>query len=68
LDPIEMGWKREDWIYPTQVGSSGGLKLIWKLTFEFHKRWRISWLAEWLPFSQDGLCSVEFIWKRFRKS
>jgi hypothetical protein len=38
-------------------------RLLWtrSWTFGFHKRRRISWLAEWLSASQERLCSVELL-------
>jgi hypothetical protein len=31
------------------------------MNFGFHKRWGISWLAEWLSASQEGLCFMELV-------
>jgi hypothetical protein len=30
------------------------------MNFRFHKMWRISWLAEDMLASQEGLCSMKF--------
>jgi hypothetical protein len=43
-------------------GSSCGLLWTWQWTFRSHRRWGISWMAEWLLASQEGLCSIEFAW------
>jgi hypothetical protein len=42
------------------IGSNGG---VWtrQWTFGFHKRWRISWPAERLLVSQEGLCSMKLV-------
>jgi hypothetical protein len=50
----EMGWEGMD------LGASGGLLWTWQCMFKFHKKWRNSWLVEWLLASQEGLSSMEF--------
>jgi hypothetical protein len=44
-----------------RIGTSGALLRTRQWTFGFHKRWGISWLAEWLSASQEGLCSRELV-------
>jgi hypothetical protein len=50
-----------DWIDWLRIGRSGEPLSMQSWTFRFHKRWRISWLAENLLASQEGLWSLELI-------
>jgi len=40
---------------------AGGLLWTRRWTYELHKRRGISWLAEWVLASQQGLCSIELV-------
>jgi hypothetical protein len=44
-----------------RIGTDGGLLWMRQWTFGFHKMREISWLAEELLASQNGLCSMELI-------
>jgi hypothetical protein len=44
-----------------RMGKSGELSWTHQQTFEFHKIWGISWLAEQLLASQDGLFSMKLV-------
>jgi hypothetical protein len=43
------------------VGSSGGLLGAWQSVFGLRKRLGISWPAERILASHEGLCSVVFV-------
>jgi len=43
------------------IGSSGGVSWIQKLTFGFQKGQKLSWLAEQLSASEEGLCSMQLV-------
>jgi hypothetical protein len=44
-----------------KIGTGGGHLWMRLWTFGFHKMWGISWVAEELVASQEGLCSLELI-------
>jgi hypothetical protein len=56
------------WCIWLRIGTSGGLLWTRQWTFGFHRRRGISWLAEWMLASQQGLCSRELVIKVFSKS
>ena len=47
------------WQGPLRIGTGGGLLWLREWNFGFHKMRRISWPAEDLLASQEGVCSVE---------
>ena len=63
-DNIKMGfrevgcgaWTKSIWL---RIGTGDGLLWMRYWTFGFHKMGDVSWLAENLLASQEGLCSVE---------
>ena len=50
-----------DWIDLAQNREGGGLFWIHQWTFGFHKMWGMSWLAENLLVSQEGLCTMKLV-------
>jgi hypothetical protein len=44
-----------------RIGTGGGLLWMRQWTSEFHKMRGISWLAEKLLASQEGICSMELV-------
>jgi hypothetical protein len=60
-----MDLKLSEWIWTGFIWlniRTGG-RLLWRLlwTFRFHKRQGISWLAEQLLASEEGLCSMNLV-------
>ena len=51
-------WNGLIWL---KTGTGGGLLWMQQWTFGFHKMGIISWLAEKLLASQEGLCSMELV-------
>jgi hypothetical protein len=49
-----------DWIELLRIGTGGGLLWMRQWTSGFHKMRGISWLAENMLASQDGLCCMEW--------
>ena len=47
-----------------RTDTSGGMLCTRQWNFEFHKTLGISWLAEQLPDSQEGLCSTRLLQKQ----
>jgi len=57
MDLKEIGWESVDWIQLTHYMGQ------W-LAFGFYKRQGVSWLAEQLLVSQEGLCTMKLLsWK-----
>jgi hypothetical protein len=51
-------WTGSIWL---RIGTGGGLLCIRWWTFRFHKMRGISWVAEDILASQEGLCSMELV-------
>jgi hypothetical protein len=44
-----------------KMGTNGRMFWTQQSTFVFHKEWKISWLGKRLSFSQERLCSMEWL-------
>ena len=55
---VWWAWTVSVWL---RIGTGGGLLSIRWWTFGFHKKKRISWVAEELLASQKGVCSMELV-------
>jgi hypothetical protein len=56
MDLREIRWNVWTGCIWLRIGTSDGLLWTRLWTFGFHKRWGISWLAEWMLASEEGLC------------
>jgi hypothetical protein len=56
-----MGCKGVDWIYLTQYRDQSWGLLNTVITFRFHEKWEISWIAEQLLASEEELCFKELV-------
>jgi hypothetical protein len=61
VDLQELGWGAWIGFIWLRIGTGGGLLWVRESTFGFHKTRGISWLAEDLLASQEGLCSIELV-------
>ena len=63
MDFREFGWGGEAWTGSIWliIGTGGRLLWIRGWTFGFHKIREISWIAEDVLASQEGLCSMELL-------
>jgi hypothetical protein len=54
----DMGWTGSIWL---RTGTGGGLLCMRQRTFGFHRMQGISWVAQELLASQEGLCPMELV-------
>jgi len=59
IDLRVIRWDSVDWMHWHRIGTSCGLLLTWKWTFEFDKMWES--LAKCLLASQEGLCYMRLV-------
>ena len=52
------------WLIWLRIETGGGHLWMRQWTFRFHKKWRISWLAESQFTFQEGLCSMGWVSER----
>jgi hypothetical protein len=61
MDLWEVGWGVQTGLIWLRIGTGGGLLCIRLWTFGFHKMREISWVAQDILASQEGLCSMELV-------
>jgi hypothetical protein len=58
MDLREVGWEAQTGLIWLRIGTGGRLLCIRWWTFGFHKMRGISWVAQGVLASQEGLCSI----------
>jgi hypothetical protein len=63
MDLREVGWRAWTGSIWLRIRTGGGLLWMRLWTFRVHKMRRISWVADDVSASQEGLCSMELVSK-----